>query len=111
MFFAQRHHQRHAAERVERGADHAAVQPAVGVVAHQLGPHVQAHAHVGGVQRLDLQAQQLVEADALLPQLGHRIVELLLFGSAAPHQGVARDHAPDATAALGFGALFGTGIT
>jgi len=76
-------HQREARGGVQHGADHAAVQPAVEEVAHQLGAHVEAQRRRGRCERLQAQAQHLVEADALLEHVGQCRDEARLFVGAA----------------------------
>ena len=58
-----RHHCQ-ATHRVQPGADHAAVNTVVGVVAHQLVPHVDAGRYPLGHDGGDLEAQRFVEDDA-----------------------------------------------
>ena len=66
---------------VEGGGDDAAVEAAVEEVADEFGAHVQAQARVVGVEGIDLEAEELVEAQALLPQLGEGEVEAGLLGA------------------------------
>jgi hypothetical protein len=88
-------HQRAAAHGVQRGGNHAAVQPAVVRVADEFGPHVEAHQEVGP-QSLHLQPQHLVERDVLLDQSDERGVEAGLFGGAANRGRRGRGHGREA---------------
>ena len=58
------------------GADHAAVQALVRVVADQLGPHLDVAGHAFGRDRGDAQAEQAVEDDALLEDVLQAVDEL-----------------------------------
>ena len=56
-------HHGQSAHGVQPGADHAAVDAVVGIVAHQLRPHVDARHHLLRGNAGDLEPQQLVEDD------------------------------------------------
>ena len=67
-------HAGQAAHGVEPGADHAAVDAVIAVVAHELVPHVDARGDAFGFEAGDLQAKHLVEDDFFFKdgsQAGH----------------------------------------
>ena len=65
---ADRRHHREPGHGVERGADDAAVQPLVQVVADQLRPHLEVAADAGGREGVDAQADEMVERNALFEE-------------------------------------------
>jgi hypothetical protein len=71
-------HHRKPAHGVQPGADDAAVDAVVAVVAHQFGPHVNAGSDQAGRERDHTQAQGLVENNFLLPKLAQTLDELVL---------------------------------
>ncbi len=89
MLVGHRQHHRVATGGIQRGGDHATMQPAVDVVADQVGPHVERHAVVLRVHRDGAQAEHLVEADAQVEQLAQGGVDpLLFFGGATGRRGL-----------------------
>ncbi len=84
VLLAERHHDRQPGHGVEGGGDHSAVQAAVLVVADQLGPHLEAKPRrLAGRRADELQAEDLVEGDQPLEQLGQRGVQPALLGGTA----------------------------
>ena len=69
MACADGRHHRQAAHRIERRADHAAVQALVRVVADQLGAHRHRAAHALGGEFVDLQAEDAVEHHHFLEEV------------------------------------------
>ena len=74
---ADRRHHGEAGHGVERRADDAAVQALVRVVADQVGPHRQMAADAVGGERVDAQAEDVVERNAFLEERGQAADELL----------------------------------
>ncbi len=68
---------------IQGGGDHAAVEAADEGVAHQFGPHGEAHPGVRRVEGVDLEAQELVEVDAGFEDFPQHRFQALLFGGGA----------------------------
>ena len=69
-------HHGQATHGIQPGTDHPAVDAVVGIVAHQLRPHVDARHHLLRGNAGDLEPQQLVEDDLLFKDGGEPGEEL-----------------------------------